>query len=83
MTSLWPDLTAGPGVAAAVEEVTELLDLAFDDGTAGWELGSDGEWTQLAGPDGARLRNLQEHLISIHKHRRRGQHDRASGASRG
>ncbi|SDT01062.1 polyphosphate kinase [Nocardioides scoriae] len=54
-----------------VEEVTALLDLAFDDHTAGWELGPDGEWTKVTSPDDQPLRNLQEHLISLHRKKRR------------
>jgi polyphosphate kinase len=56
---------------AAVREVGDLLDLAFDPGTAGWELDSAGDWHQLRAEDGSPLRNLQEHLISVHKRRRR------------
>lgn len=57
---------------SAVEEVGDLLDLAFANGTAGWQLGPDGEWTQLQPADEARpLRNLQEQLISVHRRRRR------------
>ncbi len=55
---------------AEVGEVSDLLDLAFDEHTAGWELDSDGNWTQAASPDGKPLRNLQEQLIATHRRRR-------------
>ena len=47
-----------------------LLDLAFDPHTAGWELDSDGTWTQASSPDDQPMRNLQEMLIATHKRRR-------------
>ena len=53
-----------------VDEVTRLLDLAFDPHTAGWELDSDGTWTQASSPDDQPMRNLQEMLIATHKRRR-------------
>jgi polyphosphate kinase len=53
-----------------VDEITRLLDLAFDEHTAGWELDSDGTWTQADSPDGQPMRNLQEMLIATHKRRR-------------
>ncbi len=56
--------------SAEVEEVTRLLDLAFDPHTAGWELDSDGTWTQASSPDNQPMRNLQEMLIAMHKRRR-------------
>jgi len=56
--------------AAEVTEVTGLLDLAFDEHTAGWELDSDGAWTQAGSPDDQPMRNLQEMLIATHKRRR-------------
>ncbi len=55
---------------AEVREVGELLELAFDQHTAAWELDSDGTWTQATSPEGERLRNLQEQLIQTHKRRR-------------
>ncbi len=55
---------------AEVDEVTRLLDLAFDPHTAGWELDSDGNWTQASSPDDQPMRNLQEMLIATHKRRR-------------
>ena len=53
-----------------IEEAAALLDLAFDDHTAGWDLSSDGTWTPATSPDDKPLRNLQERLISSHKRRR-------------
>ncbi len=53
-----------------VDEVTRLLDLAFDPRTAGWELDADGLWRQATSPDDQPLRNLQELLIATHKRRR-------------
>jgi polyphosphate kinase len=55
---------------AEVDEVTRLLDLAFDPHTAGWELDADGTWTQASSPDDKPMRNLQEMLIAMHKRRR-------------
>jgi polyphosphate kinase len=51
-------------------ELTELLDLAFDEGTAAWELhGAD--WTQhRVDADGRPLLDLQEHLIATKLRRR-------------
>jgi polyphosphate kinase len=56
--------------AAEVREVSDVLDLAFDDHTAGWELDSEGTWTKATSPDGRPLRNLQEQLIANHRRRR-------------
>ncbi len=56
--------------SAAVDEVTRLLDLAFDEHTAGWELDSDGSWTQAVSHDDQPMRNLQEMLIATHRRRR-------------
>jgi polyphosphate kinase len=53
-----------------VDEVTRLLDMAFDPHTAAWELDSEGTWTQAASPDGQPMRNLQETLIATHRRRR-------------
>ncbi|MGN6252645.1 MAG: RNA degradosome polyphosphate kinase [Marmoricola sp.] len=47
-----------------VAQVGRLLDLAFDPGTAAWELGPDGTWTRAPG------RDLQETLIALHRRRR-------------
>ena len=56
--------------SAEVEQVTALLDRAFDDHTAAWELDSDGAWTQVTSPDDQPLRNLQEMLVAGHRRRR-------------
>ncbi len=53
-----------------VDEVTRLLDLAFDPRTAGWELEPDGLWRAATSPDDQPLRNLQETLIGTHRRRR-------------
>ena len=42
---------------AEVKEVAGVLDLAFDDHTAGWELDSEGTWTQAESPDGQAARS--------------------------
>jgi polyphosphate kinase len=55
---------------AAVDQVTRLLDLAFDPHTSAWELEADGTWTRSASPDGAPMVDLQETLISLHSRRR-------------
>ena len=55
---------------AEVQEVAGVLDLAFDEHTAGWELDSDGTWTQAESPDDKPLLNLQEQLVATHRRRR-------------
>jgi polyphosphate kinase len=47
------------------EAVGELLDLAFDSGTAAWELRSDGDWVRTGGTVA-----YQEALIERHRRRR-------------
>lgn len=49
-----------------VQEIDDLLDLAFDHGTTAWELGSDGEWQLRRGE-----RHLQDELIVRQRVRRR------------
>jgi polyphosphate kinase len=49
-----------------VEEVGAMLDLALDEDTTGWELGSDGEWRLHSG-----LRHLHDELIVRQRVRRR------------
>ncbi len=57
-------LVALPG-QDAVDEVGRLLDVAFDEGTACWNLDSEGEWHRRSvGPDGEPLIDLQEWLIN-------------------
>jgi polyphosphate kinase len=51
---------------AAIDQVTRLLDLAFDPHTAAWELEPDGTWTRNVSPDEAPLVDLQETLIAQH-----------------
>lgn len=49
-----------------VQEIGDLLDLAFDPGTTAWELASDGEWQLQRGE-----RHLQDELIVRQRVRRR------------
>ncbi len=54
-----------------VQELRELLELGFDDGTASWELGSDGEWVRRSSAsDDVPLDDLQSVLIAAHRRRR-------------
>jgi len=56
-------------------ELAELLTLSFDDATASWHLDSDGKWQRHATDDnGAPLRNMQDHLITLHRRRRETAH---------
>jgi polyphosphate kinase len=55
---------------ASIDQVTRLLDLAFDPHTSAWELGPDGTWTRSSSPDDAPLVDLQETLIAQHSRRR-------------
>jgi polyphosphate kinase len=48
-----------------VDEVGEMLDLAFAPETFAWELRSDGDWVQNGGRTG-----YQETLIDRHRRRR-------------
>jgi len=51
-------------------ELTGLMDLAMDDGTASWWLGADGTWTRHhLDASGAPLRDLQQHLIQVRQRR--------------
>nr|WP_310965105.1 RNA degradosome polyphosphate kinase [Nocardioides marmorisolisilvae] len=54
-----------------VAQVGRMLDLAFDPGTAAWQLSADGEWIRSdpTAPDEP-LRDLQETLINLHRRRR-------------
>ena len=54
-----------------ITQIGTLFDLAFDDGTVGWWLTPEGWVEHTRGPDGAALRDLQEHLIHITADRRR------------
>ena len=55
---------------AAMEQVTSLLELAFDPHTSAWELAADGTWTRNASPDDEPMVDLQETLIGQHSRRR-------------
>jgi polyphosphate kinase len=56
--------------AAQRTELTGLMDLAMDDGTASWWLGPDGTWTRHhLDASGAPLRDLQQHLIQVRQRR--------------
>jgi len=58
-------------------ELAQLLSLAFDDAMASWRLGPDGVWVRHAtDADGAPLRDMQEHLIAVHRRRREAAHAR-------
>lgn len=49
-----------------VEEISNLLDLSFDDSTSSWHLAGDGVWTGVhTAPDGTPLRDLQHYLIQL------------------
>jgi len=54
-----------------VDELSALLDRAFDPGTASWWLGPDGEWERHHhASDGKALTDLQSSLIAAHRRRR-------------
>ena len=53
-----------------VAQMGALLDLAFDDHTAAWELDASGGWSRTVSADGAPMRDLQETLVGIHRRRR-------------
>ena len=55
---------------ALVEEVGEVLDLAFAADTTAWTLGSDGEWRRTPGPEVDEPVHLQEFLIDRQRKRR-------------
>jgi polyphosphate kinase len=54
---------------AAIDQVTSLLDLAFDPHTSAWELAADGSWARAAAGEEP-LIDLQETLIAQHTRRR-------------
>lgn len=55
------------------EQLDELFDLAMDDGTASWWLGSDGDWVRHDRDEtGAPLIDLQNELMRRIGSRRRG-----------
>ncbi|MEQ7124572.1 RNA degradosome polyphosphate kinase [Actinopolymorpha sp. B11F2] len=53
-----------------VDELTDLLDLAFDEGTAAWVLDGGGWRQHRVDADGAPLLDLQDHLIATKLRRR-------------
>jgi polyphosphate kinase len=53
----------------AREHMAEMLDLAFADDTAAWELQPDGSWRRNTGSPGAPPRDYQDELMSRHKSR--------------
>jgi hypothetical protein len=54
----------------AITNLTGLVDLAMDDRTASWWLGSDGFWTRHHLDDsGAPLLDIQEYLIQVKQRR--------------
>jgi len=56
---------------AHITEISNLFDLAFDDGTVCWLLDSDGRWTPRTTDDEGRpLLDLQEYLINAKTRRR-------------
>jgi polyphosphate kinase len=58
--------------AESVEEIGKILDVAFDEGTAAWELDPDGVWNRRAtGPDEEPLLDLQSWLVTTSRAVRR------------
>ncbi|HEX8508723.1 MAG TPA: RNA degradosome polyphosphate kinase [Propionibacteriaceae bacterium] len=54
-----------------VQEISNLFDIAFDDGTAAWELDAHGRWTPRTLDDqGQPLVDMQQFLISAKSRRR-------------
>jgi len=54
-------------------DLSSLIDLAMDDGTASWWLGSDGAWTRhYLDSSGAPLRDIQQYLIQLRQGRTAG-----------
>ena len=55
-----------------LQELSTLFDLAMDDGTMSWHLGSEGEWVRHSvDAEGAPLVDLQEHTMSRVQRKRR------------
>ncbi|MDI2131737.1 RNA degradosome polyphosphate kinase [Yinghuangia seranimata] len=53
------------------DQIAEFVELGMSDETASWHLGPDGTWTRHAtAPDGAVLRDVQDHLIELRRRRR-------------
>jgi polyphosphate kinase len=57
--------------AESVEEIGKILDVAFDPGTAAWELDADGVWHRRSDSDGEPLLDLQSWLVSTSRAVRR------------
>jgi len=54
-----------------IDELTALLDLGFDEGTASWLQLPDGEWERrTTDAEGRPLLDIQQHLIALHQRRR-------------
>ncbi len=55
-----------------LQELSTLFDLAMDDGTMSWHLGSEGEWVRHSvDAEGAPLVDLQEHTMARVQRKRR------------
>lgn len=55
---------------AHVVEISELFDVAFDPGTASWQLSPDGTWTAHTANGDSPLLDMQEFLINAKSRRR-------------
>jgi polyphosphate kinase len=56
---------------AHIAEIGELFDIAFDEGTASWQLQPDGTWIpHTADPKGEPLLDMQDYLINASSRRR-------------
>jgi polyphosphate kinase len=54
-----------------VAEIADLFELAFDPGTASWQLQPDGTWLQCTvDATGKALLDMQEYLINVKSRRR-------------
>jgi polyphosphate kinase len=57
---------------AHIGELTELFDMAMDDGTSAWQLEADGSWTRHStDAEGRPLEDLQNKLMYLTSHRTR------------
>lgn len=55
-----------------LQDLSDLFDLAMDDGTSSWHLGPEGEWTRHSvDAEGVALIDLQEHTMSRVQRKRR------------
>jgi polyphosphate kinase len=56
---------------AHIAEIEQLFDMAFDEGTASWQLQPDGTWIpHTTDADGNPLLDMQEYLINATSRRR-------------